>query len=815
ADIVLNTILAGPAGGGGAYAWFHFTERAAHPEKATNGMIGGLVAITAGCHLLDPASSVLVGLGGGLVASWSNRLLETRFRIDDAVGAVGAHGFAGVFGTLALALLAPEASLPAGSHIDQFLVQLLGVSVNFVWAFGTGYILTLVLNRRMSVRVDAEAETRGLNIGEHEAPLGTAHVENAMRKLVSGDADLSMRLVSSPGDEAQDLADVFNDLMDNLQTAEQKRRRKADQLRSVEEANRLAAFADATFEALVLASDHRVIDANAAAEDLFGLPATELRGRPVKSLFPADDWLAALGHLESDTGRPAETSVNTSGDGLIPVEFRCRSIDYAGRNTQVLAFADLRERKMAEERIYHLAMHDPLTNLPNRANFNTRLHDLLGRLEERGSSTALLLIDLDRFKNINDLHGHQSGDAVIVAVAERLRDASAPGDCVARLGGDEFAFVLAHIDFPNQAADLAHRLLRAISEPVLLPTGDTIRPGASIGVAIAPRDATDAETLFHRCDVSLYAAKNNGRNTYAVYEPGMGEELRRRQEMEEDLKTAVDEGQFELHFQPRLDVTSRSIISYEALLRWTHPRRGPVSPSDFIPIAEQSNLIVKIGEWALRTACKAAAEEFGSAAVSVNVSPRQFQGRGFVDTVRHTLQTTGLAPSCLELEVTESLFIDNSDHAFAVLTELKTMGVRIALDDFGTGYSSLSYVKRFPFDTIKIDQSFIREMNEDANALHIIDTILRLSAGLGMSVVAEGVEDEAQLSRLVAMGCCEIQGYFVSYPMPLADVPHKAPQHVLDILQVAAAAQPDAMIDTLDEMGALLRRSRMAGKRSA
>ncbi|MFZ2102888.1 MAG: ammonium transporter, partial [Oricola sp.] len=433
ASIVLNTVIAGAAGGGGAYAWFHFVERAAHPDKATNGMIGGLVAITAGCHLLDPGSSALVGLVGGLVASWSNKLLETRFRIDDAVGAVGAHGFAGVFGTLALAIMAPADSLPAGSHLDQFLIQLLGVSVNFAWAFGAGYILTQLLNRLMAIRVDEESESRGLNIGEHGAPLGTAHVENAMRKLVSGDADLSMRLVSHPGDETQDLADVFNDLMDNLQEAERKRRRQTEKRRSAEEANRLAAFADATFEAIVLASEHRVIDANSAAETLFGYPATELRGRPVKSLFPAADWLAALNHLEGDTGRAAETHVEPAKGNRVPVEFRSRSIEYSGRQTQVLAFADLRERKKAEERIYHLAMHDPLTDLPNRANFNQRLRDLLGRLEERGTSCALLLIDLDRFKNINDLHGHPSGDAVIVAVAERLRAASGPSDFVARL----------------------------------------------------------------------------------------------------------------------------------------------------------------------------------------------------------------------------------------------------------------------------------------------------------------------------------------------------------------------------------------------
>ncbi|MAS06404.1 MAG: diguanylate cyclase [Ahrensia sp.] len=812
ATIVLHTILAGAAGGGVAYAWFHFREGSAYPERATNGMIGGLVAITAGCHVVDPWAAVVIGTGGGLITSWANTILEKRFRVDDAVGAVGAHAFAGVFGTLALALLAPESALPAGSHSGQFTIQLIGVVTNFAWAFGTGFVMVLVLNKLAAVRVDRDTEIRGLNIGEHDALIGTAHVEEAMRSLIRGDADLSVRLESRQGDDAEELAVAFNDLMDNLEKTETKRWRDTEMRRTAEEANRLAAFADATFEAIVLASEHRVIDANSAAEKLFGFPAEELRGRSVKSLFPATDWPGAVSHLKEDAERPAESGIQPSDGDRVPVEFRCRSIEYSGNKTQVLAFADLRERKKAEARIYHLAMHDPLTDLPNRSHFNQRLRELLDHLSPESASTALLLIDLDQFKNINDLHGHPSGDAVITAVAERLRSAAGPGDCVARLGGDEFAFIQASIDFPNQAADLAHRLLYAISEPVHLPTGDTIRPGASIGVAIAPRDASDAETLFQHCDVSLYAAKNNGRNTYAVYEPGMGEELRNRQKLEEDLKIAVSEEQFELYFQPRLDVASRSIIGYEALLRWDHPVEGRISPAEFIPVAEQSNIIVSLGEWALRKACETAVEHLGDARVSVNVSPRQFRGKGFADTVRRVLETTGVSPSRLELEVTESLFIDNADKAVALLTELKSLGVQVALDDFGSGYSSLSYVNRFPFDTIKIDQSFIREMNEASNALHIIDTILRLSAGLGMSVVAEGVETAEQLQRLVTMGCSEIQGFLVACPLPVSNLAREVPAHVMEILENAMQLQgPSAR--TLGEIGTLMREA--AGEKPA
>ncbi|WP_349369447.1 ammonium transporter [Salinarimonas sp.] len=636
AGIVLNTILAGAAGGAAGYL-LGWTRRRLPPERSVNGLLGGLVAVTAGCHVLEPAAAVLVGFLGGLVANAANRLLETRLRIDDAVGAIGVHGAAGAFGTIALALLAPLADLPAGDRLAQLGIQALGVGVNAVWAFGLGVLALATLARLAPIRVAVEEEEAGLNQAEHATRLGTGHVEDAMRSLVRGDIDLAARLPVQDGDDAQTLTRLFNRLMDALQAAEARRGDETERRRAEEEAARLAAFADASFEGILLLHDGVVADANSAAEILFGARVADLRGRALAALVPPSDWPDLRRRLESADGVPHETRVRGAGGAPIPVEVRRRVITFRGAEAQVLAVADLRERRAAEARIYHLALHDPLTDLPNRESFNRRLAALIERPQHDHTTAALLLVDLDRFKDINDLYGHPAGDAVIGAVAERLRGLCRSEDCAARLGGDEFAMIQTGLVFATQAADLAHRVLREIARPVTLPSGQEIRPCASIGLALFPDHAGDAEGLFHTADTALYAAKNAGRNGYAVYEPGMGEAQRRRKRLGSALAGAVERGELTLHYQPRLDLVTGRIVSYEALLRWT-AEDGPVPPSDFVPVAEETGLIVPVGAFALREACRAAARCFPEAGVSVNVSPRQFRDPDFLETVTGALE---------------------------------------------------------------------------------------------------------------------------------------------------------------------------------
>ncbi|MGE0830116.1 MAG: putative bifunctional diguanylate cyclase/phosphodiesterase, partial [Hyphomonadaceae bacterium] len=681
-------------------------------------------------------------------------------------------------GTLGLALLAPVSHLIDGGRIAQLAVQALGVGLNFVWSFGIGLAFFALLNLFTRIRVSSEAETQGLNEAEHGTRLGIGHVEQAFGSLVSGSPDLETRLDIEPGDEAENLTRIFNALMENLQNEEQARRNDTEIARSEAEAERMSALANTTFEALCISVGGAIVDANAAFSELVAAPIGSLKGRNVLDFIAHDraedraliETLDGSGHCEI-------TVISAQGD-RIPVEVRSREILYRGHATRLLALSDLRERKKAEEQIRYLAQHDALSNLPNRALFNERLAALTERASQEGFLSAVMLIDLDRFKDINDLYGHQAGDEVIKVTAERLRAAIRQGDMAARLGGDEFAILQVGINFANQAADLAHRLVQDLSGPIPLPNGSVLRPGASIGVSICPRDGADAPTLISRADTALYHAKHSGRNTFSVFETGMDAENRRRQMLEADLADALDRGEFELFYQPRLRLSDSEIVSYEALLRWRHPVRGMIAPGEFISVAEQSGRIIAIGDWVLRTACKNAMEELGAATVSVNVSPLQFRERNFLERVSAALTESGLPPSRLEIEITEGTLIADDKRAIELLLGLKNLGVEIALDDFGTGYSSLGYLSRFPFNTLKIDRSFVSGLADNANSRAIVDTVLRLGRALDMCVVAEGVEEMEELRLLADLGCDEAQGYLIGRPVALSAALRAAPTAV-------------------------------------
>lgn len=762
--IILNTILAGSAGGvvGYGMTWF---KGAMLPERAVNGLIGGLVAITAGCHLLDPGAAMLLGALGGLTANAANHFLETRMRIDDAVGAVGVHGVAGVVGTLGLALLAPADVLPAGSRLAQLLVQAEGSALNLVWSFGIGLVVVLAVRPFVALRASPEEEALGLNAAEHGARLGTDYLQAKIEMLLQSDFHGGERLSVEVGDDNELLTTSLNSLMDKLEEAETERSRQASSARSAEEAQRLVAFGEVASECIFLIHQGRIRSANAAAVELFGCSEEQLIDRRPEDLVHPDMREAMTGWLEVGNDAVQHARVLRGENGEVPVELRFRQIELDGHDVVVLRMTDLSEREEAQRQIYHLAMHDTLTDLPNRELFNRNLRSALARRRD-SMLTALLLVDVDRFKDINDLHGHPSGDAVLVAIAERLRSGVRGGDTVARLGGDEFAVIYTNIAFPNQALDLAFRILQNVSQPLTLPTGTTIHPRASVGLAICPLDADDTETLFRNADMALYAAKKRGRNGFQRYKPEMGRLQHLRQELEDDLSEAVVRNELELYYQPRIDLQRGEVSSFEALLRWN--RKGvQVSPADFISIAEETGLIVPIGAWAIREACRAAMQDLNGSSVSVNVSARQFHGAHLVDCVAAALAESGLPPSRLELEITESVLIDDDDVAIRVLDDLRQLGVCVALDDFGTGYSSLSYLTRFAFDTIKIDRSFVQA--EDEKTWYVIRSVLSMSNGLGTAVVAEGVETVGQLNRLAAEGCTLVQGFLVSPPVPAAE----------------------------------------------
>jgi diguanylate cyclase (GGDEF)-like protein/PAS domain S-box-containing protein len=434
----------------------------------------------------------------------------------------------------------------------------------------------------------------------------------------------------------------------------------------------------------------------------------------------------------------------------------------------VATFEDITERLRAEERIRHLAHFDALTGLPNRTSFYEKLKELLPQLR-RAQTIGVLSVDLDHFKLVNDTFGHPAGDRLLKAVAARMRGCAREGDTVARLSGDEFALVQAPSGEPATAQGLAARLIETIGAPYEID-GRKIAIRASVGIAIAPADGHEPDVLVRNADLALYRAKADGGGTYRFFEREMDARMQARRVIELELRSALANGEFELNYQPIFDLKSGSISNCEALIRWHHPKRGTIPPLDFIPVAEETGLIVPIGEWVLRQACAEAAHWPRDVRVSVNLSPAQFKSKILAQTIVSALAHSGLAADRLELEITELVLLQETDGAFAVLHELRDLGIKFAMDDFGTGYSSLGYLRRFPFDKIKIDQSFIRDLPAKEDSVAIIRAVVGLSSSLGITTTAEGVETEAQLDSLRREGCSEVQGYLLARPAPAGEV---------------------------------------------
>jgi len=425
---------------------------------------------------------------------------------------------------------------------------------------------------------------------------------------------------------------------------------------------------------------------------------------------------------------------------------------------------DITDRIKAEAKIRYMAHHDPLTGLLNRAAFLTQVEKSLVRLRD-GNAFAVLCLDLDRFKSVNDTLGHSIGDALLQTVGRRMLGCARKSDLIARLGGDEFAVLQMDINEPEDAAALAGRIIEAVGQPFDLD-GNLASIGVSVGIAIAD-EGSQAAQLMADADAALYCAKAE-RGGYCFFDAAMNEKLRARRELENDLRKALRQQEFEVYYQPFVSVQGGAIVGCEALLRWHHPQKGLVSPADFIPLAEETGLITPIGEWVLHQACKDAASWPQPIRVAVNLSAVQFKSRDLVVTIKSALTEAGLPPQRLELEITESALLIDNEATLAVLHRLRTQGIRIAMDDFGTGYSSLSYLRSFPFDKIKIDRSFIRDLGTDDDCVAIVKAVAGLGRGFGIDSTAEGVETQAQLEDIRAEGCTEIQGFFISEPCPNA-----------------------------------------------
>lgn len=530
------------------------------------------------------------------------------------------------------------------------------------------------------------------------------------------------------------------------------------------EAERMHGLANAAVEGLIVCDGTRIVSANDSIAALSGIASTTLNTMVLSDLFGER---SATAMAQAD-GQARETDLKSHDGTMIPVELIARPIDYCGKPHSVVAVRDIRERKKAEQEIIRLAHYDPLTGLANRRSFNSRLEAEIAAAGRGGKDgqLALMLLDLDRFKEVNDLFGHAAGDAMLQKVAQCASSKLRHGQMLARLGGDEFAIIAPNLPDPQAAGRIAEAVLAAIREENRLSPGGGL-VSASIGIALSPLDADEQAALVSHADTALYRAKAEGKDTYRYFEASMGAEARDRRVMEHDLRQAVARGEFRLVYQPQKEISTGRMIGFEALIRWHHPEHGDISPAVFIPVAEDSGAIIQIGEWVLSAACEEAARWKNPLMVAVNVSAVQLHNPNFSRKVHEVLLRSGLAPGRLELEITETALVKDMPRALATLRQVKALGVRVAMDDFGTGYSSLSNLRAFPFDKIKIDGSFIKSVDRNGQVAAIVRAVLGLGRGLGLPVLAEGVETLGELRFLDAEDCEIGQGFYLGRPGPI------------------------------------------------
>ena len=561
-------------------------------------------------------------------------------------------------------------------------------------------------------------------------------------------------------------------------------RKQAEQALAGSEAKLQAALSNMSQGLLMLDAEGRLVLFNSRVAEIYGLPLEQIKeGMTVPELLakgPAatgvsdvapEATLAELGKAFRDPAGGAYVQHLTDGRN-IAASFRPMP-----NGGIVVTIEDITEKLQAEEKIRHLAQFDALTNLPNRVSFYDQMDTLMKHLR-RAESVGVLSLDLDRFKAVNDTFGHPTGDLLLQAAARRMQSCLREGDIAARLGGDEFAILQIPGDHATDITALANRLIEVVGAPYDF-NGNQVIVGVSVGVAIAPVDGKEPDTLMKNADLALYRAKADGGSVCRFFEPEMDARMQARRVIELDLRQAIRNGdEFELLFQPLVDVKSGKVKSCEALLRWNNPERGLVMPDDFIPVAEATGLIVPLGEWVLRQGCKEAMRWPEEITVAINVSPVQFKSKTLVQSIKNALAESGLPASRLEIEITEQVLMNESEGAFAILHEIRDLGIKISMDDFGIGYSSIGYLRSFPFSTIKIDESFIRDLPSKQDSLAIVRAVVGLSSSLGIQTIAEGVETEEQLASVTSEGCNSFQGFVFSEPRPGAEIEQFFKAHV-------------------------------------
>ncbi|WP_428033387.1 bifunctional diguanylate cyclase/phosphodiesterase [Amphritea sp.] len=530
---------------------------------------------------------------------------------------------------------------------------------------------------------------------------------------------------------------------------------------------RLQQLSQVSTEAIIMHQGGRILDCNPVAEVMFGYRRQELLNLPMLQLFDTDQQGDVEQYYNHD--EPGFETRAVRADGLVfPVEVSYQFTQLDDDSVGMSCLRDISERKEYEQRVQYQAQFDALTNLPNRKLMRARLNRSIINAQSKGNLVILMFIDLDDFKKINDTLGHEVGDELLVLVARRLQDAVREDDTLARYGGDEFILLLENQDNLYNAEIVAQKILKMLGMAFQIQQRSFYISG-SIGIAVSPGDGVDPDELLKKADTAMYRVKEQGRNGFSFYSPEMNDYVLGRLEVEQQLRGALEHQELSMHYQPIYCLHRKRVIGAEALIRWNNPTLGQVSPEQFIPVAEQTGLILSIGEWIIRQVCEQGVRwqrSLGeSYRMALNVSPRQFRDGQIVPVLLRILEETGLDPSCLEIEITEGLLVRNDDSTAQTLAQLKSMGISLSMDDFGTGYSSLSYLKQFPFDVIKIDRTFVRDLAEDPGDQQLVTATLAMAKGLGLKVIAEGVENQFQMDFLARAGCDALQGYYLGRPV--------------------------------------------------
>lgn len=772
--VLMNTLTAATFGSvAGLLVGVKLDNGTFNPGRIITGVIGGLVACTASVNLMSTADAAIVGAGGGALATFGAHWLLHKAKLDDPLDVVASHGVAGVFGTMMVAFVAPVSQLPAGNRLSQFAVQCFGTFALLGFVCLATWVALTAVKKCTRLRVSAADENIGLNYTEHGESVGTGRLQQALEARVQGVASFTDRFDIASNDEHSEIASAMNKLMDKHEEA-----RKSIQLSE----KRFQHFAQTAsdwlwetdkqlrFLSLQANAEGEQDDSTAFNEAAFGRHFFELLNITDNEISSVRRCIAS----HQATGTFEATMNATSAEQEILVEVR--GVPYYALNGDFLGYrgtiCDITPRKAAENRAMFLALHDELTGLPNRRAMTERMSKILEAADHSGLTVVIAGVDLDGFKSINDSYGHAAGDALLQQVAQRLEQGRRPDDLIFRTGGDEFVLVLTGFEpesAQTNAQNLCNRIIENLSHEYLIDTHKATI-GASIGIALYPQHSDGCDNLARLADLALYAAKAQGKGQVVAFEPQMDIDAQHRRKLESDLRIAIDDRQFYLAYQPLLATNSECITGFEALIRWKHPERGEIPPGNFIPVAEELHLMSEIGEFVLEQACDFAsgwtflpADE--ALTIAVNVSPDQLRSANFPATVKRILTNTGLNPHLLELEITEDVLVHDFEEVTKILHELREIGVSIAVDDFGSGQTSLRYLNNFPISKLKIDRSFIRHLGDDSKAAEITRSIVRLGRKLGVSVVAEGVEEQRQLDMLKHWDCDQVQGFLFSKPV--------------------------------------------------